>query len=145
MGKPGVLQSMGSQSRTGLSDWTELNWTELTDGWELQVCDFLLIGWWWGNREVLQESQSSAFWFQPVWNLSMYLLSRIWEEPSFLQNNSKICIRLLCMSLEEKLRFCFVASLLFPDCFSFVSAFPDFPNSNGLNLPFGTQGGFSYK
>ena len=26
-GKPGVLQSMGSQSQTQLSDWTELNWT----------------------------------------------------------------------------------------------------------------------
>jgi len=25
-GRPGVLQSMGSQSRTRLSDWTELNW-----------------------------------------------------------------------------------------------------------------------
>jgi len=27
-GMPGVLQSMGSQTRTQLSDWTELNWTE---------------------------------------------------------------------------------------------------------------------
>ena len=26
IGKPGVLQSMGSQSRTWLSDWIELNW-----------------------------------------------------------------------------------------------------------------------
>ena len=26
-GKPGVLQSMGLQSRTGLSNWTEVNWT----------------------------------------------------------------------------------------------------------------------
>ena len=28
-GRPGVLQSMGSQSWTWLSDWTELNWLEL--------------------------------------------------------------------------------------------------------------------
>ena len=27
-GRPGVLQSMGLQSHTGLIDWTELNWTE---------------------------------------------------------------------------------------------------------------------
>ena len=27
-GRPGELQSMGSQSRTQLSDWTEMNWTE---------------------------------------------------------------------------------------------------------------------
>ena len=26
IGRPGVLQFMGSQSRTRLSDWTELNW-----------------------------------------------------------------------------------------------------------------------
>ena len=26
-GRPGVLQSMGSQSQTRLRDWTELNWT----------------------------------------------------------------------------------------------------------------------
>ena len=27
-GKPGVLQSRGSQSQTQLRDWTELNWTD---------------------------------------------------------------------------------------------------------------------
>ena len=27
--EPGVLQSMGSQSQTQLSDWTELNWTDV--------------------------------------------------------------------------------------------------------------------
>ena len=39
----------------------------------LGVCDQLvhnsLIGWWWGNRALFWESQSSAFWFQPVWSL----------------------------------------------------------------------------
>ena len=29
-GRPGVLQSMGLQSQTRLSDWTELNWKENT-------------------------------------------------------------------------------------------------------------------
>ena len=29
-GKPGMLQSMGSQSRTWLSGWTELNWHKFT-------------------------------------------------------------------------------------------------------------------
>ena len=28
-GRPGVLQSLGSQSQTRLSDWNELNWTDL--------------------------------------------------------------------------------------------------------------------
>ena len=31
-GRPGVLRFMGSQSRIRLSDWTELNWTELEGG-----------------------------------------------------------------------------------------------------------------
>ena len=30
-GRPGVLWFMGSQSRTRLSDWTELNWTQVPD------------------------------------------------------------------------------------------------------------------
>ena len=73
------------------SDTTErLNWTELKQG-EWVVCaqtlpefplgrvfkvniwlegcrvnDFLLIGWWWGNRVVFQKTQSSTFWFQPI-------------------------------------------------------------------------------
>ena len=33
-GRPAVLQSMGSQSQTRLSDWMELNWTEIYWGWE---------------------------------------------------------------------------------------------------------------
>ena len=41
------------------------------DGWS--VHDFLLIGWrWGGNRAIFQESQSSALWFQPVWDLSAF-------------------------------------------------------------------------
>ena len=30
-GRPGVLRFMGSHSRTRLSDWTELNWTEINE------------------------------------------------------------------------------------------------------------------
>ena len=46
----------------------------------------------------------------------------------FLQSNSKICVRLLCISLEMELGLCFIAELLFLDCLSFVSAFLHFPN-----------------
>ena len=35
-GRPGVLQSMGSQSRTWLSDWTELNWSILNSKYYLR-------------------------------------------------------------------------------------------------------------
>ena len=34
-----------------------------------QLMDILLIGWWWGNRVIFQESASSTFWFQPIWSL----------------------------------------------------------------------------
>ena len=40
-----------------------------TFGVRLQLVDFLLIGWWRGNKVISQESQSSAFWFQIVWGL----------------------------------------------------------------------------
>ena len=36
-GKPGMLQSMGSQSQTRLSDWTELNWLKLWTGLWIQI------------------------------------------------------------------------------------------------------------
>ena len=49
--KPGVLQSMGSQNWTGLSDWTELNWVPTSLGsvclWS--VCSHHLppgFSWW---------------------------------------------------------------------------------------------------
>ena len=48
-GKPGVLQSMGSQSQTQLSDWTELNWLyhegshrQYINGWVGHVCSLVL-------------------------------------------------------------------------------------------------------
>ena len=34
-----------------------------------QLVDILLIGWWCSNKVIFQESQSSTFWFQPVWCL----------------------------------------------------------------------------
>ena len=57
--------------------------------------------------------------------------------PEFLQRNSKI---LLWIFFEEGPGPCSIASRLFLDCFSFVSAFPAFHISNSLNLPFGIQG-----
>ena len=41
-GKPGVLPSRGLQSRTQLSDWTELNWTEISQVKEFSA--FLCMG-----------------------------------------------------------------------------------------------------
>lgn len=36
-------------------------------GESCRPCNPPLVGWWWGHRLKFQESQSSAFWFQPVW------------------------------------------------------------------------------
>ena len=44
-GKPGVLQSMESQSQTRLSNWTELNWSDFSN-----VADFKN---WWTRPEKL--------------------------------------------------------------------------------------------
>ena len=51
----------------------------------------------------------------------------MWKH-SFLQNDSKTHIRLLSIFLGEELDLCFIAELFLLDCFSFVSAFPHFPN-----------------
>ena len=54
-GRPGVLQSMGSQSQTWLSDWTELNWQVKSDFiWEFK--DVLNL---W-TRNVSQNSEVSC-------------------------------------------------------------------------------------
>ena len=55
-GKPGMLQSMGSQSRTWLSDWTELNWEDFKQAkghdmiyvWKWSL---LLLWQWFGMRQ----------------------------------------------------------------------------------------------
>ena len=36
-GRPGVLQSMGSQSRIQLSDWTKLNWYPITSDFKEKI------------------------------------------------------------------------------------------------------------
>ena len=48
-GKPGVLQSMGSQELDTTSNWTELNWTEPIISWQIDgekvetVTDFIIL------------------------------------------------------------------------------------------------------
>lgn len=36
------------------------------------MCDLSLVDWWRCSRVVCQESQSSAFWFQPLWSPGAY-------------------------------------------------------------------------
>ena len=98
---------------------------------------------WWGSYSVAsQESQSSASWFQQ--KVSMYFCSA-WSchpppgwWPQLLQMNLELCLRLLCVLLDEELGPCLIAAPLFPDSLSFVPMFPLI--SDYLNLPFGTQG-----
>ena len=69
--------------------------------------------------------------------LSLKLLSSTRWGSYFIQKNSEICISLICITLGEEPGPCQITELLFLDCLSFISAFPD--PSNYLNLPFGTQ------
>ena len=60
-GRPGVLQSMGSQSRTQLSDWTELNWvTPRFDGhpW---------------IKDIQTHIKTSAHFSWPRWYIQMFI------------------------------------------------------------------------
>ena len=90
-------------------------------GWGLQFVDFLLIGWWWGYRLIFLELQSSTHpvksGVQCLWSACSHHPPPRWES-QILQNNSKLCVRLLCMPYEKELGL----------CFSFVSALHHFSN-----------------
>ena len=53
-------------------------------------------------------SASSTFWFQLVWDLhayvSMQLTSSSWWRFQYLQNNSRMWLRILSIALEEELK-----------------------------------------
>ena len=88
----GSLCSKNSNSHMGFHErvFTGEIWSD--DWW---ACNFLLIGGWWGNRVVFQESCAHP----PGWG------------PQFLQKNSDL---LLCMPLEEEPGPCFITVVLFP-------------------------------
>ena len=105
---------------------------------------------------VREQSDSSGIfiinlWFPPVWGQhacgqhGVTILHPGWR---VLQNNSKICVRLFCVSLEEELgilRLCFITKLLSYHYFSCVTACPLFLRfltyliRNFFSLLFGTQ------
>ena len=70
-----------------------------------QLVGLLLIDWQWNNRVMFQESQSSTFWFQPVWVKCLWSVcsynSPLDGNSKFLQHNSEIYIRLLSISPQE--------------------------------------------
>ena len=72
-----------------------------------QLVGLLLIGCWWNNRVMFQESPSSTFWFQPVWVQCLWSVCShnppLDGSSKFLQHNSEIYIRLLSISLQAKL------------------------------------------
>ena len=107
-----------------------------------RVCAFLLIGWWWGNKAVFQESYAQPLSYHPS------------PPPSpvgALFPSEELKGILLCVSLEEdqdpapQLHYCFLTALpLFLHSLAFLI-------SDWLNLSFGIQGRsgrqkpFSYK
>ena len=76
-GKPGMLQSMGSQSQTWLSDWTELNWTELNQA-KVDIFSGIPYLSLWSNKYwqfglwFLCLSRSSLH----IWSFSVYILMK---------------------------------------------------------------------
>ena len=68
-GRPGVLQFMGSQSRTWLSDWTELNWYLLYNvllasaiQWSKSTICIHVSTPSWGSPTLSHPSRSSQIW-----------------------------------------------------------------------------------
>ena len=100
-------------------------------------CDFLLIGWWWGNRAVLQESCA-----QP--EVTILHLGR---GLSSCRRTQWFCYVYFFRRNQDpapRLHYCFLTALLFLHSLHSLI-------SNCLNLPFGTQESsrrlkpFSYK
>ena len=66
-GKPGVLQSMGSQSLTRLSDWTELSWIDKSQAWHVNEAGSMeqFCFWWWSvsaaGRKVVSWARKTDF------------------------------------------------------------------------------------
>ena len=85
------------------------------------MCGLPLIAWWGDNRVVFQEFQSSAFWFQPVWDplfvLSLKLPSGWWGTLAPIEELIQDPV-----PTQDP-----IPVLLFLDCIFFVSAFPHFP------------------
>ena len=76
---------------------------------------------------VFQEAQSLAFWFQPVWGLYTcgqhdVTIFHPGGSPGSCRRAPR-CVSDYVYPLEEELRLCLVAAVLFLDCFSFVLAF----------------------
>ena len=129
------------------NEWLILKRPVLPDGFQVRVWgegskmnDFLLIGCWWGNSVVFQESQSPVFWFRPVCCLSSWSPSSTWVGAFVPAGELKHSFRLLLHPLQRNSR-TFVLSLQY----CFLAAFPFFlPSlttliSNGLSLLFETQ------
>ena len=65
-GRPGMLQSMGSQSQTRLSDWTEMNWT---DWHNFELARFTIVFWLWFQDSSIRKN-SQLFSIIKIWCLS---------------------------------------------------------------------------
>ena len=107
-------------------------------GGQQHMCDSPLIGWWWANRVVFQESQTSAFWFQPVWGPCAcaqpeVLFHVVWGLSSCRRTQRCVSNCYAHPSLQEELGPGPIPTLL-------LFLHPLTPLiSNCLNLPFGPQ------
>ena len=92
-GKPGVLHTMELQSRTQLSDWTELNWTELNlihEGSSFRTPHLLILSNWgvkistnefWRNTKI-QTITFCLLLFSHVWLFVTQWTTRLlWDSP----------------------------------------------------------------
>ena len=59
-----------------------------------------VIGWWWGNRVKFQQSQPSAFWFQPVYGLHWIIST---QSIIFQASNCPFKENIFCWLLENTL------------------------------------------
>ena len=115
----------------------------------MQGARFLLISWWWGKSGVSEifiiHLLIPVFWGLHTCGLHDVTTLQAGKGILVLLNNSKICIRLLCISFEEELGLSFITELLFKLLLLFLFALPLFLYAltslvNYLCPLFGTQG-----
>lgn len=119
--RPELLDALGASIFKG-KIWSE----------GCRVCDSLLIGWWWGNRDLM---------------LSLKLPSFTWVEAP-AKELTDINMHIPWRGAGTLLHSCNIVSWLSFLCFCFITCvFHHFPvlTDNCSNLPFGTQGTSSNK
>ena len=64
-----------AKSRTRLSDWTELNWTQPQKGWYLSIWDNMDEHWYYAQWNKSDGERQMLYDFMHMWNIKLFFLN----------------------------------------------------------------------